>query len=299
MRYPVMAAAFFAASACALGQHVIVTAEGMHGAAPPDVSKDTVSVEVNRHPAAVESWVPLRGDQANLELYIVIDDGEDTNLGLQYESLKAFIEEQPATTKVGLAYLRNGEANIVAPVTADRESVAKAMRLPLGEAGIASSPYMGISDLIRKWPAADARREVLLISSGDDPWSVADPQNPYLLKAVADAQRAGILVHSIFYSQAGHAGHSYWLINWGQDYLSELGELTGGEAYWQGDHNPVSFDPFLKDLALQLKNQYLLTVMPNGDAPKAKPGLEPLRVSAHGSGASVHAPSQILMRPRN
>jgi hypothetical protein len=295
MRYPVMAAALFAASACAFGQHVVVTVEGSHGAAPPDVSKDTVSVEVNRHPAAVENWVPLRGDQANLELYIVIDDGEDTDLGLQYKSLKAFIAEQPAATKIGLAYLRNGAANIVAPLTTDREQVAKAMRLPLGEGGIGSSPYIGISDLIKKWPAADARREVLLISSGVDPWSPADLQNPYLLKAIADAQRAGILVHSIYYSQAGHSGHSFWLVNWGQNYLSELGEGTGGEAYWQGTHDPVSFDPFLKDLSVQLKNQYLLTV----DGASAKPGLEPLRVTAHGSGASVHAAAQILIRPRD
>ncbi len=288
MRYTLL---FFAASACAFGQHVVCTAEGRHGAPPPAVSSDAVSVELNRHSAAIESWVPLRGDQANLELYIVIDDGADTDLALQFDSLKHFVREQPATTKMGVAYLRNGSANLAAAMTADREKVEKSIRIPSGQPGIAASPYMGLSDLVKKWPAADARREVLLISSGSDPYSPADPQNPYLEKAIADAQRAGVLVHSIYYAGAGHMGHSYSLMNWGQSYLSQLGDATGGEAYWQGSLSPVSFDPYLKDLAQQLANQYLLTVGQNG----LKTGLESLRITSSAAGLSIHAPSQIRM----
>ena len=114
------------------------------------------------------------------------------------------------TTEIGLAYLRNGSATVVAPLTADHEHVAKALRLPLGQPGIAASPYMGISDLVKKWPARGARREVLLISSGIDPWSPPDPENPYLQKAIADAQRAGILVHSIYYA-GGNPVLTFWL----------------------------------------------------------------------------------------
>ena len=43
--------------------------------------------------------------------------GDGSDLGLQFNSLKDFINGQPGTTKVGLAYLRNGSANIVAPPT--------------------------------------------------------------------------------------------------------------------------------------------------------------------------------------
>ena len=148
---------------------------------------------------------------------------------------------------------------------------------------------MGISDLVKKWSAADARREVLLISSGIDDWSPPDPQNPYLLKAIADAQRAGILVHSIYYAGAGHIGHSYWRVNWGQNYLAELGDETGGEAYWQGSISPVSFDPYLKDLTERLQNQYLMTLVSDD----AKGGLEPVRVTTSVSGVSLVAASKI------
>ncbi len=292
MNYPLRGIAFFAVSAVAFGQHLIVTAEGRGGVVPPGVARDDVSVEVNKRPVKVEKWIPLRGDHASLELYIVIDDGEDSDLGLQFGSLKSFVNGQPGTTRIGLAYLRNGSANIAAPLTTDRAALVKALRLPIGEPGIAASPYMGISDLVKKWSAAGARREVLLISSGIDAWSPPDPQNPYLLKAIADAQRAGILVHSIYYAGAVHVGHNYWRANWGQNYLSELGDDTGGEAYWQGSISPVSFDPYLKDLTDRLQNQYLMTLV--SDSTKA--GLEPVRVTTSVSGVSLVAASKIDIR---
>jgi hypothetical protein len=281
--------ASFTFSIAAFGQHLVVTAEGHHGTAPPLVARDEVSVEVNRRPAAVRDWVPLRGDQASLELFVVIDDGTDQDLGNQFGSLRTFLNGQPGSTRIGLAYLRNGGATVVVPLTADHAQVAKALRIPLGQPGVAASPYMGVSELIKKWPAANARREVLLISSGIDTWSPADPQNIYLQKAIADAQRGGVLVHSIYYAEGGHRGHSYWQVNWGQNYLSQLGDETGGEAYWQGFNSPVSLDPFLKDLAVRLQNQYLLTVA----AENLHGDLEPVKVNSSKAGVSLVAASKI------
>jgi hypothetical protein len=275
--------------------HLVVTAEGHHGATAPIVAKDDVQVQVDRHPAPVTDWVPLRGDQANLELFVVIDDGDDSELGLQYGDLRNFMQAQPATTKIGLAYLQNGAARVAAPMTADRAAVSKALRSPLAQPGISASPYMGISDLIKKWPAANARREVLLIASGIDPWwSPPDPQDIYLEKAISDAQRAGILVHSIYFPEAGHLGHSYWRANWGQNYLSELADGTGGELYWsQGLANPVSVAPYLKDFATRLENQYLLTVQVSS----SKNELETVRVQSARQGLSLVTASKIEVSP--
>ncbi|HEY2017349.1 MAG TPA: hypothetical protein VGH38_27780 [Bryobacteraceae bacterium] len=253
------------------------------------MAKDEIRVDINNKPATVESWTPLRGDQANLELYIVIDDGTSTDLGLQFESLKTFINAQPPSTRIGLAYLRNGAAVIVAPLSADHAQVAKALRLPVAEPGISASPYMGITDLVKKWPHAESRREVLMISSGIDPWSPPEPQNPYLEKAIADAQRAHVVVNSIYYAEAGHLGHSFWRINWGQNYLSELGDETGGELYWQGNTSPVSITPFLQDFQQHLENQYLLTVDTHGQNDK----LEPVKVMTSKPGVSLLAPSKV------
>jgi hypothetical protein len=287
---------FFAAAVSLLAQsHMVVTAEGHHGAAPGPVAKDDVQVQIDRKPAPVTDWVPLRGDNAALELYIAIDDGDDSDLALQFGELRKFIDAQPASTKIGLAYLRNGAAQIVAPMTADRAAVSKALRLPLAMPGISASPYMGISDLVKHWPAANARREVLLIASGIDPWTPADPQNIYLQSAITDAQRAGVIVHSIYYPEAGHLGHSFWRANWGQNYLSELTDETGGETFWQGLAAPVNFAPYLTEFAARLDNQYLLTV----DTGSKKTGLEPARVQSAKAGLSFAAASKIAITARN
>jgi len=278
----------------ALGQNIVVTAEGHHGAAPPEITRSEITVVVGKHPAHVEEWTPLRGDRAALDLYIAIDDGLDTDIGSQFQTLKSFIAEQPESTHIGLAYLRNGEALIAGPVSSSHEQAARALRLPLGDPGISASPYISISDLIKKWPATGDRREILVISSGIDPYSPADPLNPYLQTAIADAQRAGILVHSIYYAGAGHLGHNYFRINWGANYLSELGDATGGEAYWQGYGTPVLFDAFLKDFNQRLRNQYLLTLTPAD----TKGGLEPIRIMSGNRQVSLLSAKQIWFAHR-
>lgn len=286
---------YFALLACSLsafGQQLVVTAEGHNGAAPPEISKNDISVDANRKPVPVKEWVPLRGNRASLELYIVIDDGTNTDLGTQFGSLKTFISGQPTTTRLGLAYLRNGAATLIAPLTANHGQVTTALRLPVGQPGIAASPYMGISDLVKKWPATNGRREILLISSGMDPWYTPDPQNPYLQKAITDCQRAGILVHSIYYSAAGHFGHSFRTINWGQNYLSEITEETGGESYWQGFGSPVSLDSYLKDLAQRLLNQYLLTLAMD----PAHGELDRVRVTSNKPGVSLVAAPKVFLQ---
>lgn len=290
MKYSGAFAALLIFSSGCFGQQLVVTAEGSHGGAPPELTKDQISVDINHRSVPVQSWTRLRGDRAALQLYIVIDDGESTDIGNQFGSLRDFIRKQPPSTAIGLAYLRYGEALIAAPLSADHENAARALRLPLGEPGISGSPYVSLSELIKKWPAApDARREVLLISSGADPYEPADPQNPYLMKAIADSQRAGVLVHSIYYSGPDRLIPRFGGVNWGVNYLSELGEGTGGKAYWQGFASPVMFDAFLGNLNMLLQNQYLLTVAP--DVTKA--GLEPVHVTASPQDVSLISPQKI------
>lgn len=281
--------ALLVSSSVAFGQSLIVTAEGHHGAAPPEVTKDEVTVELHGHPARIDEWTPLRGDRAGLELYIVIDDALGSDIGDQFKTLKSFMAGQPASTRIGLAYLRYGEALIAAPPTADHQKVAGALRLPLAQPGISASPYVSLSDLIKKWPSTGVRREILVISNGTDPYDPADPYNPYLLTTISDAQRAGILVHSIYYGGAGH-GRPLG-VNWGVNYLSELGDGTGGEAYWQGFGSPVLFDSFLKDFNQRLRNQYLLRLEP-GDA---KAGLSPVKVVSTNSQVSLTAAKEVLI----
>lgn len=282
-------------ASAALGQQrgsLIVSAE------PKDhqfsvLQRDDISAEVDHKAARVASWTPFTGDQAALQLYIVIDDADSTKLGVQFNDLKDFINSQPATTQIGIAYLRFGTAQIVQAPTADHARAANALRVPLGGTGIDASPYVALSDLIRKWPAAEGRREVLAILSGIDPYYQSpDMFDPYLEHTVQAAQKAGIVISSLYYPSEGHFGHSFYRITWGQNYLSMLDEDAGGEYYWQGVSNPVSFQPFLAEFSAWLTHQYRLTIEVNSGA---KPELKPVRVTTNRQGVSLVAPSKIYL----
>jgi hypothetical protein len=192
----------------------------------------------------VTDWIPAQGERAALEFFILIDDGASVSLGSQLEDIRQFINAQPATTKVGIAYMQNGTAKIVQDLTSDHPQAAKALRLPFGNPGVNSSPYFALQDLIKRWPEGAARRQVLMVTDGTDHFWGSSGQSPYVESAIADAQRAGIMVYAIYSPGAGHDAHSYWRTYWGQIYLSQVTDETGGESYYIGFSGaPVSFAP--------------------------------------------------------
>jgi hypothetical protein len=238
----------------------------------------------------VTGWTPAQNDRTGLQLWLLIDDGADTALGTQLEDLRGFVLEQPSATQVGIGYLRNGTVQVEQKPTADHALAAKKIRLPLGQPGISASPYLALIDLIQKWPTADQAREVLMITSGIDPDYGPGPSNPYLDRAIEDAQRAGVVVHSIYFSSSGHFGHSLWQINWGQNYLSQLAEETGGELFWLGTSNPVSLAPYLNELNQRFREHHILTFLAQGN-----PGFRRLKLKTEVPHAALVGPSKVYV----
>jgi hypothetical protein len=253
------------------------TVESRHGKAAPSVDQADVMVYEGTQRDRVTRWVPAQGEQAALELFILLDDSSSTNLGSQLEDIRQFIQSQPPTTKVGIAYMQNGTAQITQNLTSDHAQAAKALRLPLGVVGINASPYFSVTDLIKRWPQTGARREVLLVSDGIDYYyGAGDLQDPYVNDAVEQAQRAGIVVFAIYHPGLGHYGHSYWRTYWGQIYLSQIADETGGESYYIGFNGPpASFVPYLDDVNHRLKDQYLLTFLAK---PEKKNGMQRMKL---------------------
>ena len=243
--------------------HLLVTVEPRHGTDVPEVKREDVMAFEGKTRDQVTEWIPAQGDRAGLELVILLDDASSSSLGTQLDDIRKFISAQPASTKIGVAYMQDGTAKIVQNPTTDHDQAAKTLRLPLGMAGINGSPYFSVTDLIKRWPATTDRREILMVSDGTDPYYGGhDPSDPYLEAAVDDAQKAGIVVSAIYTPGAGHFGHSYWQTYWGQLYLAQLTDSTGGEAYDIGFAGPpVSFSPYLDDLGRRLSHQYFLTFL--------------------------------------
>lgn len=251
-----------------------VTVEARHGKEVPVMKPGDVMVFQKKERLPVTDLDP----RAALELYILIDDASGMSLGSQLGDLKQFIETQPAETSIGIGYMRNGTVEFTEALTAHHAKAAKGLRLPLGYPGVMPSPFLSLSDLIKRWPAGAARHEVLLVTSGIDPLG-GGVVDPYLDSAIEHAQRAGIVVYAIYAPAAdhgGHGGHSFWRMNWGQNHLAQIAEETGGEAYMLGFGPPVSFAPYFADIAEHLAHQYVVTFL---ITPGKKAGFQSVRLT--------------------
>jgi hypothetical protein len=239
---------------------MVVSVEAKHGGEVPTISREDVRVMQGSTRLQVMDWVPLQGDRAELQLFVLLDDAANSAVSLQFDDLRQFMSAQPATTAIAVGYMHYGTVETVQNFTRDHAQAEKALRMPLSSAGVSASPYLSISDLIRRWPESTARREIFVVSSGIDPL-YRGPDDPYLTEAIERAQRAGIEIYAIYASGSGHFGHSFRRFNWGQNNLSQLADETGGEFYVQGFQTPIAFKPFLDQFADRLRHQYRLTFL--------------------------------------
>lgn len=252
----------------------VVTVLGPNYTPPPPIEKGDVSVYSNKTRLDVTGWVRAHDEKAGLQLAILIDEAVDPTLGNQFKDLTDFINSQPKSTAVGLYYAQHGTVATEADFSTDHAAVAKKLRLPMGRRAAASpSIYLSLSSLIKKWPSSDARREVLLIASGMD---LLQPgiQDPYFDAALANAQKAGVVVHSIYVGELRLGLSFFGMIAQGN--LGQLTSQTGGDAFFQGISTPVSFAPFLDQLDTILRNQYVLTftIAPSAQAKGALRSIE-------------------------
>jgi hypothetical protein len=273
--------------------HMVVTVEARHGNTPPQITQQDVMVYEGHKRDQVTDWIPAQGEHAALEFFILIDDGASLSLGSQLEDIRQFINAQPATTKIGIAYMQNGVAQVVQNPTSDHAQAGKALRLPQGIVGADASPYFSLQDLIKRWPESTARREVCMITDGVDWFGGAAPEDPYVAAAISDAQRAGVIVYDIYMPGRGHAAHSYFLWYWGQYYLAQVAEETGGESYYIGfTGTPVSFAPYLDGINHRLNAQYFLGFLAQ---PEKKAGLRRIRLRTEVPNAELVAAPQVFI----
>jgi hypothetical protein len=284
------------AAASGVPVHMIVTVEPHHGSEAPTINREDVRVYQGKDRDQVTEWIPAQVEHAALELFILLDDGSNSSLGQQLQDLRKFIEGQPISTKIGIAYMQNGVARIEQNLTSDRAQAAKALRLPMGVGGANGSPYFSLSDLIKRWPESTVRREVLMLSDGIDRYyDSGDLADPYLDEAIQNAQRAGILVSAIYTPGVGHFGHSYWQTYWGQLYLAQLADRTGGESYYIGFTGPpVSFAPYLDDLSHRLNHQYLLTFLAK---PPKKAGSQSVKLRTEVPNVDLVSADKVYVSP--
>jgi hypothetical protein len=267
----------------------------------PDLSEQDIAVTQGKQRLKVTEWIPAQGDRAGLELFLLIDDSSNPTLGMHLEDLKSFINAQPSTTLIGVGYMRNATVQVVQNPTTDHTAAANSLRLPLGSTGAYGSPYLSVIDLMKHWPAGQNRREILMVTDGIDRARRSMGRhglytNPDVDSANQVAMRTGTIIHTIYAPGVGRLGRNYWEATNGQMGIAKLSDVTGGESFFLGLQQPVSFAPYLDQLQKILNNQYLLSFSAQ---PGKKPQLQNVSINTEVAGVDLSSADAVLVPTGN
>lgn len=255
------------------------------------IGPENLHAIVDGKESSIVGWTPLQGQNGDLELVILIDDSARAEIGLRLDDISRFIGELPADVKVAVGYMNAGRAVMKGPLSTDHSGVADQLSLPAGAPGANASPYFCLSDLAKNWPSKDnkARREVILITDGvDNYYPGYNTYDPYVQASIQDSIKAGLVVYSIYMPNRGRgAGYRSFV---GQSLLTNVTGATGGYTYWDGSsRTPVSFRPYLDDIAKRLRNQYQLRFQFSSNG---KSGLEHMKLKVDDRNVEVIAPQR-------
>jgi len=210
-----------------------------------------------------------RASEAPTTLAVLIQDDLVSRVNSELNSIKEFIRRMPDGSRVMTGYVTSGTLQVSQDFTADRERAAASLRvLRSNESGSPYNPYVEVVEALRRFDTQPVgRRLILLISDGLDTshgFRGASPMHsPDLDRAIAEAQRRGVSVFSIYAPTIGLARVRGMEVNFGQGSLIRLADETGGEAFMSGT-DFVTFDPYFKELNDVLGLQWLLTYRSSG-----------------------------------
>ena len=287
----VMPLASKAAAADSAAVSMTVTAVGKKDTQPPALKREDVQLYQGKEKVQVADW--KRGE--TLFLAVLIDDSLESSVANQWGDLKAFFMAQPENTYIAVAYARNGSAMVAQDFTKDHALAGKALRLPLGNAGAFTSPYLTLQDWMKRWPETGERKSIILFSSGVDYFRGSfDPIDPDLDTTVAHAQKQNINIWTIYVPDAGHIGQREFRVFNAQSNLSRLSEETGAESYYLGFGTPVTLKPYFDEIQMHLNNQYLLSFVGNGGK---KGKFERVRLVSEVPNVEFLTPSEVFLPP--
>jgi len=259
---------------------------------PVQLDPRALNLQVNGRETPVSSLT--RVGSGPIEVAILIDDGLRGSFGQQLRDLSTFINGLPPNAKVLVGYMQNGTVRSSGHFTADHQEIANDLRLTTSIPGSSASPYFCLSDFVKKWPSQQrAARFVLMITNGVDPYNgrptLANTNSPYVDAAVADSQRAGVAVYSIYFPNAGYRG-GYGSLN-GQTFLQQVADGTGGALFNIGSIPPVSIAPYLSQFGASINASYELGFM--APAGNKRDSMARIKVKSNQSGVKIHAPDAV------
>jgi VWFA-related protein len=201
--------------------------------------------------------------ESPMTLALLFQDDLVSSAAVDIKNMANFIRNQPGGSRIMVAYIRQGALDVRKKFTNELDRAAEGVRAPQSLPSAAPyNPYVEIIEGLKRYDSQPmGRRAMIVVSDGIDVSRGADSSSPAqsidLQRAINEAQRRAVAIYSIFVPPAAPSLLSLNLN--GQSCLQRLSAETGGQAFFQGNGAPVSFDPFLKEIDLLMSRQLALT----------------------------------------
>lgn len=198
---------------------------------------------------------------APLNLAVLIQDDLVPKVGNELNVTRDFIRSLPAGSRVMVGYIRSGSLQVRQPFTDDLEKAARSLRMPVSSDAVSPyNPYIEVVQALRKFEGEDKNRNVvLLVSDGLDSSRGLDVSSTMdsidLRRAINEAQRRNVAVYAFYAPSVGLTSQSRLLAGYGQSALNRLSNETGGQAFFQGTNDFVTFDSYFDRLREALNDQ--------------------------------------------
>jgi hypothetical protein len=223
---------------------------------------------------------------------------EQLGVNEQFDDIRKLFNGLPANVSIGVGYLLQGKAVIHQTFTTDRKLAGDALIEPKDTTlskNDNGSPYNCLKDLANNWPDPDPKtlRAVLMFTDGINRFNSfqgGDQDDPDVLAAAALLVRGGIMPFPFYYmdpvtpqnrSEGGQLD--------GQTDFDLLAATTQGQALYDGQYAPATFDPLLNRFYSVLNSMAVATVKTSGS------GFKQIDVKPANDNVGVNAPDGVTL----
>ncbi len=264
----------------------------------PIVQSDVAELKIGGKVVKITGWTPVLKGDYKLQLMVLLDSMEQLGVNEQFDDMKKLFNGLPPNVSIGVGYLLQGKAKITQTFTYDRKVAGDALKEPQ-ETTLSKndngSPYACLKDLANHWPDPDPHtlRAVLMFTDGINRYNSfqgGDQDDPDVLSAAALLVRAGIMPFPFYYmdpvtpqnrTEGGQLD--------GQTDFDLLASTTQGQALYNGQYAPATFDPLLNRFYEVLNSMAVATVATQGS------GYKQIDVKSSREDLGVNAPDGVTL----
>jgi hypothetical protein len=203
---------------------------------------------------------PLSGARvvAPVNLALLIQDDLVSHVSNELDITRDFIRSLPEGSQVMVGYIRSGSLQVRQPFTGDLENAARSLRILISNSSASPyNPYVEVLEALKKFDSKNKNPNIVLlisdgldVSRGFDAASVLNSID--MERAIAEAKRRDVSIFSFYAPSVGLTRQNLLAASWGQSSLNRISHETGGEAFFQGTTDFVTFNSYFERLTRAL-----------------------------------------------